>query len=94
MRQKPAVRLIRSLPGTWLRDKELVRSHHLSGLKDSGYTANSIAFRNHTLGVMEVNPGLFFMFRSKKIRLVRDWVSLRHGFHGILRGNDAAVNPK
>ena len=34
---------IRSLPGTWLRDKNLVRSHHLSGQKDSGYKANSIA---------------------------------------------------
>jgi len=46
---------IRSLPGTWLRDKELVRSHHLSGQKDSGYKANSIAFDNHTFHAMEVN---------------------------------------
>jgi hypothetical protein len=58
LRQKLFALSIRSLPGTWLRDKELVRSHHLSGQKDSGYKANSIAIRNHTFGAMEVNPRL------------------------------------
>jgi hypothetical protein len=47
--------LIRSLPGTWLRDKDLVRSHHLPSQKDSGYMANSIAFDNHTFRAMDVN---------------------------------------
>ncbi len=55
LRQRLFGLLIGSLPGTWLRDKELVRSHHLSGNKDSGYKANSIAFRNHTFRVPEVN---------------------------------------
>jgi hypothetical protein len=85
---------IGSLPGTWLRDKELVRSHHLSGKKDSGYTANSIATSlmirfacwKSTLGLRRV-PEL-------KSALVRDGVRLRLGFHGLLGGYDAAVNLK
>jgi hypothetical protein len=40
-------------PGTWLRDNKSVRSHHLSGYKDSGYTANSIAFGHHTASEMK-----------------------------------------
>jgi hypothetical protein len=53
--KKVSFRLTDSLPGTWLRDKELVRSHHLSGQKDSGYTANSIASGHHTFRGEEVN---------------------------------------
>jgi hypothetical protein len=56
----------RSLPGTWLRDKEFVRSHHLSGQMDSGYEANSIAFRNHTIRGMEVNSRLPLCFGGKR----------------------------
>lgn len=38
------VSVLGSLPGTWLRDKDLVRSHHLSRhIWDSGYKANSFA---------------------------------------------------
>jgi hypothetical protein len=44
-----------SSPGTWLRDKELVRSRHLSGQKDSGCAANSIAYGHHTFCGAEVN---------------------------------------
>ena len=49
-----------SLPDAWLRDKILVRSHHLSGQpKDSGYKANSIAFLNSTTSPERtVNPCL------------------------------------
>jgi hypothetical protein len=65
IRHETFARSIRSLPGTWLRDKELVRSHHLSGEKDSGYKANSIASDNHTFRGKEVNLPLPLCTRWK-----------------------------
>jgi hypothetical protein len=44
--------------GVCLRDKILVRSHHLPRQRDSGYTANSIAFTvilHNTFNDLEVN---------------------------------------
>jgi hypothetical protein len=44
--------------GVWLRDNILVRSHHLPRQRDSGYTANSIAFTvalHNTFNDLEVN---------------------------------------
>jgi hypothetical protein len=85
---------IGSLPGTWLRDKELVRSHHLSGQKDSGYEANSIAMAYHTIRGREVNLRLHPYCFGDNNALVGYGMGLRLWFHGQLRGDDATVDPK
>jgi hypothetical protein len=82
-----------SMPGTWLRDKELVRSHHLPGELDSGYKANSIAFGNHTYAALEVNNGVP-NFQEGSLALVPNGLRLSPRLHWLSGGHNAAVNPK
>ena len=85
--------LTRCLPGTWLRDKNLVRSHHLPGQMDSGYEANSIAFRNHTYAALEVNNGLA-KFPEGSRTLLPGGLRFDPLFQWLLGGHNAAVHTK
>jgi hypothetical protein len=60
---------------------------------DSGYKANSIAFRNHTFEAVKVNPGLS-KCSAGECGLVWNGLRLHLCLHGLFRGYDTAVDPK